>query len=285
MQLALLAASAAYLKSDFRAEKTGQMRGSAAGSELSSKEFSGEPDDRESMWGLPNGEVKRFVLAEKVSADDKVGSRTMGRAMGVGGSNRGSGGDPAPQREGAVPAAIPVEGRLPEGEVGLSEIGDVAETVFEPIPNGAGYSITADSASHFDLATKTVVFSGNVAMHNQAFTLHAKRLIVHLDKEDGQMKQMVANGDVDVTLLQGAEEERFRGWGEEAVFDPATNSIVFQGWPRILGHGREHRAASATTKMTIFVQPAKLVTVGRAQTRILAGQDGALPGMGRPASD
>jgi len=166
--------------------------------------------------------------------------------------------------------------------VGISSGGEAELPAFDPVPNGEGYSITADAASHFDMGNKTVTFSGNVALQNSAFTLHAKRLVVHLDSESGQMKRMVANGDVDVALTQGEVEQRFRGWGEEAVFEPVSNSIVMQGWPRILGHGREHRAASATTKMTIHLQPSKLVTEGRAQTRILAGADGALPGIGAP---
>jgi hypothetical protein len=45
------------------------------------------------------------------------------------------------------------------------------------------------------------------------------------------------------------------------------------GWPKILGQGREHRASAADTRMTLFTNPAKLVTEGRAQTRILSGQN------------
>ena len=56
---------------------------------------------------------------------------------------------------------------------------------------------------------------------------------------------------------------------------------MFRVWPRIIGHGREHRAASAATKMTLFTNPAKLVTEGRAQTRILPGEGGSLAGFGQ----
>lgn len=276
LQVALLTASAAYLRSDFRSEIAGRTWSSKQPKHFGAAD---DEDERDIMWGLPNGEVKRFVLAEQVSAGAAVGSRGMGQAAKQGPARTpGDGADIIGNRK--VPAAIPFEGRILQTEVGLSGVEEDNTIVFEPVPNGAGYSITADAASHFDMGTKTVVFTGNVALHNQAFTLSAARLVVHLESEGGQLEQMVANGNVVVTLTQGPLEERFKGWGEQAIFDPASSSILMSGWPRILGHGREHRAASASTKMTIFTNPAKLVTVGRAQTRILAGQDGLLPGLG-----
>jgi len=279
MQVALLAASAAYLKSDFRASISG--KGSASrGGGLAVHEEMGEDVGKAGMWGLPSGEMKRFAIAEKVGGAVEVPSRTMGRAVGAPLMRRGS----LYMRDASqsVQEGVPVEGDLPSVEAGLADVGEEEKPDFEPVPNGVGYSITADSASHFDIETSTVVFSGNVALHHESFTLNAKRLVVHLDGEGGQMKQMVANGNVEVALLQGEAVQRFMGWSEEALFEPKDGSIVMRGWPRILGQGREHRAASAATKMTIFTKPSKMVTEGRAQTRILPAADGALPGLVSP---
>lgn len=176
------------------------------------------------------------------------------------------------------PRAVPVEGGIPETGAQLSAVA-FEEVRFDPVPDGHGYSITADSATNFDLATKTVVFSGNVSLQCVDFALTSDRLVVHMDAEGGAMRRMIANGNVDVKLLQGAVTERYHGSGEEADFDPEAQKIILRGWPRIIGHGREHRAASASTKMTLFTKPARLETEGRAQTRILPGQGGELPGI------
>ena len=77
------------------------------------------------------------------------------------------------------------------------------------------------------------------------------------------------NGDVEVLMMGDTEADHYQGYGEEAVFEPGGNSIRMVGWPRIMGMGREHRAASAGTVMTLFTKPARLQTQGRAQTRIL----------------
>jgi lipopolysaccharide transport protein LptA len=235
-----------------------------------------EDEDPAALWGLPEGSIKRFELAERVVGDEGLGARVMGRAVGGGTIKRAFGAAGAEALPDQPPEAIPIE----SDRVGLAESGQ-GELAFEPVPNGVGYSITADAASHFDLATKSVVFTGNVALINDSFTLKARRLVIHLDGEGGQMKQLVANGEVEVTLTQGAPGERFRGWSEEAVFDPGQKSLVMRGWPRILGEGREHRAAAATTKMTIHLRPNKLVTEGRSQTRILPATDADLLG-GKP---
>jgi lipopolysaccharide transport protein LptA len=278
MQIALLAASAAYLQSDLRPPKGGM--NSRAQSGVGVAGMIDADEDPAALWGLPEGGIKRFALAEQVLNDEGMGTRVMGRAVGGGMIKRAFSSLGAEEVADQPPVAMPIESALPSGEVGLAEsVG--AEMAFEPVPNGVGYSITADAASHFDLESKSVVFSGNVALINESFTLKARRLVIHLDGEGGQMKQLVANGEVEVTLTQGAPAERFRGWSEEAVFEPGQKSLVMRGWPRILGDGREHRAAAATTKMTIHLRPNKLVTEGRSQTRILPATDVDLLG-GKP---
>jgi lipopolysaccharide transport protein LptA len=278
VQVALLAASAAYLKSDKPAPNVAQAeQGMPAGADwlASIKGFDEEKELKEA------GRAGRFALAERTGGMPEVAARSMGFRGGVPVKSRlikthaeaGKGAEAQRQMQ-AAGESEPV----PDTPVELSGVG-AGEMKFDPVPDGEGYSITADSATNFDLKTRTVVFAGNVSLHCSQFTLSADRLVVHMEKEGASMSQMVANGNVDVKLTQGTEAERYQGSGEEAVYEPKSNRIVFRGWPRILGHGREHRAASATTKMTLFTNPAKLLTEGRAQTRILAGEGGALPGV------
>jgi len=149
---------------------------------------------------------------------------------------------------------------------------------FEPIPLGAGYDISADSASNFDMATQTVVFSGNVVLTSSGFVMRASELVVHLEGEGRGMKKMVARGDVDVDMKGKTPEDRFRGFGREAHYDPTSESITMIGSPRIIGHGREHQAADAATQMRLFMNPSRLVTNGRSLTRILPGEGSAFAG-------
>jgi lipopolysaccharide transport protein LptA len=152
-------------------------------------------------------------------------------------------------------------------------LGAEAETHFESIPDGAGYQITAQSASNFQLDEQVVVFSGAVQLVSETFTVKSDRLVVHFDKETQLMSRMVANGSVVVRVKGDSPENQFDGFSDEAEFDPAAERILLMGWPKILGQGREHRASAADTRMTLFTNPAKLVTEGRAQTRILSGQN------------
>jgi lipopolysaccharide transport protein LptA len=277
VQVALVAASAAYLSSDTRNGGVPAAPRYRQGAALVNGGVPGRMAiEQESPMGAA---ARRFVMAEQVGEAEVVEARNMGFRVGAPKRDQVVEEETGAKPEGDdLPMAVPVEGDLADSSAQLSEIG-VPEVEFEPVPDGAGYSITADSATNFDLKTKTVVFSGNVSLHCADFTLSADRLVVHMDAAGGALNRLVANGDVDVHLTQGTAAEQFHGSGEEATFDPKAQSIVFLGWPRIMGQGREHRAASASTKMTLFTKPAKLVTEGRAQTRILAGEGGTLPGM------
>ncbi len=276
LQIALVAASAAYLKSD--RSTPGLVLDPVRNARpvgLHPAYVEDESVDDES--GLVMVSAPLRALAEAAPTEPQA--RAMGFRPGSVSRPRlpvETDGQPEAEPVTPAPKALPLEaGHLPAGAQ-LSAIAP-EEIKFDPVPDGQGYSITADSATNFDLTTKTVVFAGNVSLHCADFVLTSDRLVVYMESEGSAMKRMLANGDVDVKLLQGAASERYHGSGEEADFDPAARKIVMRGWPRIIGHGREHRAASATTKMTLFTKPAKLETEGRAQTRILAGENGALP--------
>lgn len=296
VQVALLAASAAYLKSD-KPEKSVRHK-----KNLSAEVSSSLSEERSEAVALKEARSGRFAFAEQVGEVPEVSSRNMGFRGGVPVKGRVlmSSARESVSKQSAVSLALPegvalagseeaketgktASSEIPKTPVALSEV-KPEEVTFDPVPNGAGYSITADSATNFDLKTKTVVFAGNVSLHCTEFTLSADRLVVHMDAKSGSMSQMVANGKVDVQLTKGPIEERYQGFGEEAVYDPKQQNMVFRGWPRILGQGREHRAASATTKMTLNMNPAKLLTEGRAQTRILPGEGGSFSGFGPQAS-
>ena len=157
---------------------------------------------------------------------------------------------------------------------------------FDPVPANAGYHITADAATNFDLKTHTVVFSGDVSLKCADFILTAKRLVVHMKEDAQSMEKLVANGDVDIHLVGVPKEEAYRGQSEHAVFDPATSLITLTGWPKIIGQGREHNAASASTRMMLNTATPKLLTEGRASTRLLFDGKAGMPGltMGEPSA-
>jgi lipopolysaccharide transport protein LptA len=141
----------------------------------------------------------------------------------------------------------------------------------------AAYQITAEAVSRFDMKQKSVIFSGNVELHNQRFHLKSAKLSVVMDQAQGKMKSMIANGSVEVDVVDADPAKTFRGTATQAQFDPVTGLITLSGFPRIVTQGREHRAASADTQMLLFTQKPHLVTKGRATTII---QGGALPGPG-----
>lgn len=133
----------------------------------------------------------------------------------------------------------------------------------------AGYKITADSATNFDLSSHTVVFSGRVSLKSKRFDMTSSRLVVHMDPKKNALKKLVATGDVKVNLNSAGPNETYRGTSYEATYEPGDGSIVLSGWPQITGNGREHRAAERSTRMVLFTEKPRLVTQGRASTRII----------------
>lgn len=135
--------------------------------------------------------------------------------------------------------------------------------------NMAGYKITADSATNFDLSSHTVVFSGRVSLKSNRFDMTSSRLVVHMDPKKNALKKLVATGDVKVNLNSSGPDQNYRGASYEATYEPGDGSITLSGWPQITGNGREHRAAERSTRMVLFTEKPRLVTQGRASTRII----------------
>ena len=63
-------------------------------------------------------------------------------------------------------------------------------------------------------------------------------------------------------------QEAYQGTSNEAIFDPKDSSILLTGWPVIHGYGRDHRAATADTAMVLYTDKPRLITRGRASTRL-----------------
>lgn len=145
----------------------------------------------------------------------------------------------------------------------------VDDVLSENASDMAGYKITADSATNFDLASHTVVFSGRVSLKSKRFDMTSSRLVVHMDPKKNALKKLVATGDVKVNLNSAGPDQSYRGTSYEATYEPVDGSIVLSGWPQITGNGREHRAAERSTRMVLFTEKPRLVTQGRASTRII----------------
>jgi lipopolysaccharide transport protein LptA len=272
-QVALLAASLAYLrpsKPTVLASQATAEREVIGGDALTGRLARvglADPDQKE--------EGRRFPLAESQDLEPiAIAERAMGTTPAATLRNQGDGS--------GLPRATAVSPQASQPK--LSGVGPTEGPSFEPVPDGAGYSITADAATNFDLKTKTVVFAGHVSLHCEDFTLASDRLVVHMESESGQLSRLVANGNVEVHLTKGPATEQYHGAGEEAVYEPAKQTLLLLGWPRIRGQGREHRAASAGTRMTLHLNPARLFTEGRAQTRILPGEGGSFSGLGGQAA-
>jgi lipopolysaccharide transport protein LptA len=155
----------------------------------------------------------------------------------------------------------------------LTDPGPPLDLSGDPL-NPAAYQITAESVSQFDLKKKNVVFSGNVELQSQRFHLRSNKLTVEMDQGQGKMKSIVANGNVEVDVVDPDPAKTFRGSATVAVYDPVTGVITLSGFPRIVTEGREHRASTPETTMLLFTEDPHLITKGRASTVI---QRSALP--------
>lgn len=156
----------------------------------------------------------------------------------------------------------------------LPDIAGYAETLpprdplAEPIASESGYQITSDEVSRLDMETGRVVFDKNVRMVSPQFHLTCDQLVVHLDKDMSSMKFSEAHGSVNILLTGVPPEKAYRGQSADAVFYPGKNQIVLTGWPKAKGANQEQVAAESTTRMTLFTKTGRLITEGRAQTRV-----------------
>ncbi len=137
-----------------------------------------------------------------------------------------------------------------------------------PINSSAGYQITSDEVTKLDTSTGKIVFSKNVRLVSPQFHLESQELVVYLGKDKNTMRLMEAHGEVNVLLTGVPPEKAYRGQSSHATYDPSKDSIVLTGWPKVKGQSQEQVAASADTRMTLFSKSGRMLTEGRAQTRI-----------------
>jgi lipopolysaccharide export system protein LptA len=116
-------------------------------------------------------------------------------------------------------------------------------------------------------------------MISPQFHLTCDQLVVHLGKDKNSMERSEARGSVDILLTGVPPEKTCRGQSGAAVFDPRNNQVVLSGWPKVKGNSQEQVAAEASTRMTLFTKTGRLLTEGRAQTRVsksfMTGSTGA----------
>lgn len=139
---------------------------------------------------------------------------------------------------------------------------------FQTVPLEAGFHITADEATKVDMSGQTVMFNGNVSLTSPQFQLKSDKLTVHLGADKKSFNRAVAVGNVHVQLLAVAEDKRYRGQSGTAVYEPSKSMITMTNWPRIQGQGQELIGAEPNTKVFLYTQTGKMLTEGRAQTRV-----------------
>jgi lipopolysaccharide transport protein LptA len=142
------------------------------------------------------------------------------------------------------------------------------ETTFEGVPSGSGFHITADEATRVDMSSLKVVFRGHVSMTSPQFNLSGDELVVHLGKDRTSFKMVEAKGTVNVQLTGVPPEKRYRGQSSQAIYDPGKGTLVMTGWPKIQGQGQELVAAEQSTRVLLYPKTGKMLTEGRAQTRV-----------------
>lgn len=166
-----------------------------------------------------------------------------------------------------VPGGVAGIVELPEIP-GFAETPPPADPVFETVPAGTGFHITADEATKFDMGRETVTFNGHVKLTSPQFHLTATKLVVHLGKDKKSFRLMEAVGEVDVQLTGVPDDKKYRGQSGVAVYDPAKGTLVLTSWPKIQGSGQELIAAEEGTRVTLMPKTGKMLTEGRAQTRV-----------------
>lgn len=166
---------------------------------------------------------------------------------------------------GASPSIKPKQ--LPEIE-NFRQQPQQEESTFEGVPSGSGFHITADEATRVDMGSLKVVFRGRVSMTSPQFNLSGDELVVHLGKDKTSFKMVEAKGSVNVQLTGVPPEKRYRGQSGQAVYDPSKGTLVMTGWPKIQGQGQELVAAEQSTRVLLYPKTGKMLTEGRAQTRV-----------------
>ena len=139
---------------------------------------------------------------------------------------------------------------------------------FETVPADSGFHIAADEATKLDMGKQTVTFNGHVKLASPQFHLTATKLVVYLGKDKKSFNRLEATGSVDVQLTGVPDEKKYRGQSGMAVYEPAKGTLTLTGWPKIQGSGQELIAAEESTRVILTPKTGRMVTEGRAQTRV-----------------
>ena len=151
---------------------------------------------------------------------------------------------------------------------GYVEMPEAEAPFFETVPADSGFHIAADEATKLDMGKQTVTFNGHVKLVSPQFHLTATKLIVHLGKDKKSFRLLEAVGSVDVQLTGVPDDKKYRGQSGVATYDPNKGTLVLTEWPKIQGSGQELIAADAGTRVTLIPKTGKMLTEGRAQTRV-----------------
>ncbi|MFN7133368.1 MAG: lipopolysaccharide transport periplasmic protein LptA [Myxococcales bacterium] len=100
---------------------------------------------------------------------------------------------------------------------------------------------------------RQAVWQDDVVAERDDFRLTCDRLIAEYDPSR-RLKQLVCSGNVHLTQKAAPGEPVREGWGEQAVFETATNSVTITGSPR----AREGENAMNGSKVTFLVRENRL---------------------------
>ena len=103
-----------------------------------------------------------------------------------------------------------------------------------------GVEITSDEAET-DMAANTVIFIGNVELHEATFNLACDRLVVFMNdkgsESESQFKEAVATGAMVIVERINDKGEKDVGHSRKVVYDDRSGDIVLSGGPPVLQSG------------------------------------------------
>lgn len=201
-------------------------------------------------------------------SDPAAGGSTLGdniQSRPLGARQSGAG---VPWLDQPGPAPAKAAGKPLENIPGYIPAPELDTSVFETVPSDSGFHITADEATKMDIQAERVVFNGKVKMTSPQFHLSTTQLVVHLGKDKKSFKFAEAKGEVNVQLTGVPDDKKYRGQSNIAIYTPSQGTLLLTGWPKIQGQGQELIAAESGTKVTLFPKTGKMITEGRAQTRV-----------------
>lgn len=134
-------------------------------------------------------------------------------------------------------------------------------------PRMGNLAIDADRVDN-DNVNNTSTFHGNVNLNCDRFQMKADKVVAKMGNADSNgMEKVVGEGNVTVRML-GEDAPGFTGSGNRAIFDPATETITLQGWPKVEEGPKSLVASSADTEIRIDTKTNRLTTTGSTKTLI-----------------